>query len=399
MTSIATLPANRQLTAVDESLSELSGVLLVNFVHPADLPIYTEIGKAFGRFRVLTSTTMDANRDWRPNFGELDVRVQRTLTLERPWKHPEGFVERNFVHIPYDTTKQLREFAPDVVISKELGARSAAAAWYAKRSGAALVLWANLSEHTEQGRGAARAWLRKRLVKRAHALVVNGRSGGRYLQALGADENRLRYAPYAAAGTAFADANVSRDAIAGRRLLYVGQLNERKGIEPAVAAIGDWVRKHPHRRVELWIAGDGPARENLERTDLPENFSLKLLGSCSYEQLAEAYAQCGVLLFPTLADEWGLVVHEALASGLPVVGSRYAQAVEELVAPGVNGWQYRPDQLGELQATLDDLFAMEEVELDAMRSAAREAVAHITPEFVASQVLQAASAAAREGSR
>ena len=53
----------------------------------------------------------------------------------------------------------------------------------------------------------------------------------------------------------------------------------------------------------------------------------------------------GVLVFPTLADEWGLVVNEALAAGVPVLGSLYSQAVEELVRDGENGWTFRPDRM------------------------------------------------------
>ena len=43
----------------------------------------------------------------------------------------------------------------------------------------------------------------------------------------------------------------------------------------------------------------------------------------------------GIFVLPTLADEWGLVVNEAMASGLPVLGSVYSQAAHELCGDGI----------------------------------------------------------------
>ena len=57
--------------------------------------------------------------------------------------------------------------------------------------------------------------------------------------------------------------------------------------------------------------------------------------------MAEVYAKASLFAFPTLADEWGVVVNEAMAAGLPVLGSIYSQAVEELVEDGVSGWVFR----------------------------------------------------------
>ena len=61
-----------------------------------------------------------------------------------------------------------------------------------------------------------------------------------------------------------------------------------------------------------------------------------------HERMAEVYAKASLFAFPTLADEWGVVVNEAMAAGLPVLGSIYSQAVEELVEDGVSGWVFRP---------------------------------------------------------
>lgn len=62
------------------------------------------------------------------------------------------------------------------------------------------------------------------------------------------------------------------------------------------------------------IVGDGPARRKLERKYSQAIF----LGARHGEELAEIYAACDVFVFPSKTDTFGLVLLEALASGLPV---------------------------------------------------------------------------------
>jgi glycosyltransferase involved in cell wall biosynthesis len=62
------------------------------------------------------------------------------------------------------------------------------------------------------------------------------------------------------------------------------------------------------------VVGDGPARAQLEKTYPDAVF----LGSRQGEALAEAYATADVFVFPSLTDTFGLVLLEALASGVPV---------------------------------------------------------------------------------
>jgi glycosyltransferase involved in cell wall biosynthesis len=62
------------------------------------------------------------------------------------------------------------------------------------------------------------------------------------------------------------------------------------------------------------IVGDGPARAQLER-DFPQAV---FLGAKQGEELAQIYAAADVFVFPSLTDTYGLVLLEALASGVPV---------------------------------------------------------------------------------
>ncbi|MGO8797664.1 MAG: glycosyltransferase family 4 protein [Roseiarcus sp.] len=87
--------------------------------------------------------------------------------------------------------------------------------------------------------------------------------------------------------------------------LYVGRLAVEKNLGALLSL------KLPGSTV---IVGDGPARASLERQYPHAHF----LGSRSGEALAQVYASADVFVFPSRTDTFGIVLIEALASGLPV---------------------------------------------------------------------------------
>jgi glycosyltransferase involved in cell wall biosynthesis len=125
----------------------------------------------------------------------------------------------------------------------------------------------------------------------------------------------------------------------------------------------------------------------MTRFRAPENVVIKLQRGVPYSCVAEFLGASDILVFPTLADEWGMVVQEALAAGVPVCGSLYSQAVEEFVRPGLNGWTFRPDRPREMAEALEAALATDRDKLDTMRVNARKSVESVTPEFVANGFL------------
>jgi glycosyltransferase involved in cell wall biosynthesis len=158
---------------------------------------------------------------------------------------------------------------------------------------------------------------------------------------------------------------------------------------PFLSHLAEWSRSNPGEQSEFWILGDGPLRTALASYPTPPNLSVRLLGHVAYERLPEIYSQGGILAFPTLADEWGLVVVEAMASGLPVLGSVYSQAVEDLVVARETGWTFRPDNGGEVTAAICEALTASRQELDTMGQRARRCVSAMTPAAMANQILSA----------
>jgi glycosyltransferase involved in cell wall biosynthesis len=127
-------------------------------------------------------------------------------------------------------------------------------------------------------------------------------------------------------------------------LLYVGRLSAEKGIEelkPILQAV-------PGAR--LVLVGDGPHRKALEShfAGLP----VSMTGFLHGEELAQAFASCDIFVMPSRTETLGLVILEAMASGLPVVAAR-AGGIPEIVKDGVTGYLF--DRIGEAIAGVCEL--------------------------------------------
>lgn len=105
----------------------------------------------------------------------------------------------------------------------------------------------------------------------------------------------------------------------GHRFLYVGQLIERKNIESIIRAFSE-IR---NSQDTLTIAGDGPLKFELVQLSkiLQIENSIHFVGHKNQEQVANLHVNSNTLVLSSTNEVWGLVVNEALASGLHVVVS------------------------------------------------------------------------------
>jgi len=362
-------------------------LLLTNYLPPYRVKLLQEMQKEV-RVRSLLSTTMEPHRNWEVDWKGLDVRLQRTLTLPQRWRHPIGFSQRWYLYIPLDTGRLVQEYQPHLVVSAELGARSLGACFAARRAGVPFILWAKLSDHTEKGWGRLRYHLRRFLLARADLVLVNGEAGRRYLRQFDYPEERMFNVPYSV------DLEVFRQIedvspVVPSRILLVARLEKRKGLAPFLEAAVRWCEHNPDRDLRLTFVGAGSLATQIEQHPHPGNLQIRMLGSLPFEQIPTLYKDADILSFPTLADEWGQVVSEALAAGRPVLGSVYSQAVEELIVEGENGWLFHPDKPGEMDAALSRALSISPETLQRMGSTARESARGVGIQAVLARFFEA----------
>jgi glycosyltransferase involved in cell wall biosynthesis len=312
----------------------------------------------------------------------LDVSRLRSVSVDRTLRYPLGFTEKARLDLPWTVLRDLARFRPDAVLSSEMGLRTLqAAAFRLAHPQCRLVLWARLSQYTEAGRGTARKLLRQALVGRADAIITNGSSGRQYLIGLGASATRVHVIHQASATDIQPSSRFS--AQGPLRLLSVGRLVSLKGMHLLLPALqgyplGSWV---------LTVAGEGPEAERLRAFASRHRLPVQFTGFVPRATLSRLFADHDVLVFPTLKDEWGLVVGEALHAGLPVLGSVYSEAVCELVKDGKTGWIMKPDSRQSMTAALDRVFAASAADFRVASDLARESVQQLTAEAMADRFL------------
>ena len=374
------------MTGPSPQSSQIRVAYLTNILAPYWKLICEQLAERYS-LCIFLSTPMEKNRPWEVDWGRLDVLVQRTITLQRRWKHPSGFTERLHVHLPVDTIAQLRRFRPQVIISNEMGLRTLLASVYRKLNPQSrLLVLAEMAESTERGRGRSRGLVRHFIRNHVDGFLTPGASGARYLDTLGVAPSKIFQIGYTSDVHCLSGVPVSRPAEAAHRLLYVGQLIERKGLVPFLDALAQWSSHNPQRTLEFVIVGDGPARSRIAAVRLPANLKVTFRGNMAFSGISAAYESCGIFAFPTFADTWGVVVNEAMAAGLPVLGSMYSQAVEELLEEGRNGWSFHPDDPSDTYASLERALNTPVETLNQMRVCARQTALRYTPEFVATNI-------------
>lgn len=160
----------------------------------------------------------------------------------------------------------------------------------------------------------------------------------------------------------------------GRRtVLYFGRLHPRKGLGVLLDA---WSRLGPHDRRRLVIAGsdaDG-YRSTLmaHASDLGVSASVEWAGVLSGGDRERMFDEASVLVLPSAYENFGLVIAEALARGIPAIateGSPWASLVDERC-----GWWIRPD-VDSLASALADALGRSDAELTAMGERGRRFVA------------------------
>lgn len=129
-------------------------------------------------------------------------------------------------------------------------------------------------------------------------------------------------------------------------MLYVGRLSNEKQIDK----IRPVLEQVPGTR--LAVVGDGPARQ-----DLQQHFKgthTKFMGYLRGDDLWSAFASSDMFVFPSAMETFGLVLIEAMASGLPVVTSRVG-GVDDMVQSGVNGYVFN---VGDVRGMIDGVRAV-----------------------------------------
>ncbi|MEW6113976.1 MAG: glycosyltransferase [Thermodesulfobacteriota bacterium] len=198
-------------------------------------------------------------------------------------------------------------------------------------------------------------WLWRVLTKwvsaRASAIAPVSEEIGTILEDLGIASDKIHLPRFGVDTEMFHPAN-NDDRKTGTRLLFVGSLIPKKGVQDLLAALA-----HPSlNQISLDVVGDGFHRTELEAT----SERLGLYGRVQWhgmrppEEVAELMRQADILCLPSYTEGKPNVVREAMASGLPVVASRVG-GIPEMVKDGETALLHEPGNVEDLRRCLSEL--------------------------------------------
>ncbi|MEO5705660.1 MAG: glycosyltransferase family 4 protein [Alteraurantiacibacter sp.] len=280
--------------------------------------------------------------DWEPCEGE---EYFRRITL---------FTDRVVEQVPNSlliarVREALDREKPQVVVAGGWShVEAVAMIGWARSNGAHVVIMSESTAH-DFARSAHKEWMKRRVVRLADAALVGGEPQRNYIGQLGLPLDRV-FIGYNAVDNAYfaGGADAARaDPTLRQQLglppayfLASGRFVAKKNHARLIAAYSEYRRTAGPSAWDLVLVGDGPLRAELEAQinvlGLGEHVHLR--GFLQYDALPTLLAFAGAFVHVSLSEQWGLVVNEAMAAGLPVIVSRQCGCAHDLVADGVNGW-------------------------------------------------------------
>jgi 2-deoxystreptamine N-acetyl-D-glucosaminyltransferase/2-deoxystreptamine glucosyltransferase len=194
-----------------------------------------------------------------------------------------------------------------------------------------------------------------------------------------APDARVEVAPMPVRAELFAADAAARSA--EPRFLFVGRLNEQKGITHLVRALA--AMRH---RASLDVVGEGPDAPALRSlaTDLGVEDRVRWLPSVHQEDLPALYRRATALVLPSREEGLGLVAVEAHLSGTPVVGSD-SGGIPDVVRDGQTGLLVPQGDPQALARALDALLDRPDRGAAWGEAGRREALERFTPAAVAAR--------------
>ena len=223
------------------------------------------------------------------------------------------------------------------------------------------------------------ARIKKLLVQNFDAAFVAGSLHKEYFTSLGLDSEKIvtgydavdnEYFMQAAIRVRSTEAALrAKHGLPVRYFLNVGRMEWKKNLEVLIDAYQLAREEIGENCPRLVFIGSGKLEQSLHERCRIRGFSIwqaeSISGNVSQEEanvlfygfrqvdeLPEFYTLATAFVLPSREEEWGLVVNEAMACGLPVLVSKVAGCAEDLVRHGENGFVFDPFDAAELAGYL-----------------------------------------------
>lgn len=320
------------------------------------------------------------------DYGSIFALGENTIGVESLGLdlHSPNSVLRRELHI------KLNELAPSLVFTPGWSLPTALLAieWCAARRVPFVLMSA--SAKIDHPRRLAKEFVKRRIVGLASAALVGGRPQADYIAELGTPRENIfigyntvdndYFASGADAARRDAEALRLKHNLPRRYFVACVRLIEKKNLRRLIEAFAAY---RAGTNVEPWdlvIIGPGPLEGELSAQIFRAGLegSAHLFGARPYASLPTYYGLASALILPSTTDQWGLVVNEAMAAGLPVLVSERCGCHRDLVEFGRNGFTFDPYDVQAMTTAMARI-ASDACDEAEMGRASREIIARWTP--------------------
>ncbi|MCP4192237.1 MAG: glycosyltransferase family 4 protein [Planctomycetaceae bacterium] len=303
-------------------------------------------------------------------------------------------------------SQTLEAFQPEVIFIPGWSSKAAlhTLLWALRTDIPAILMSA--SQRIDFRRNTIREFVKRQVLRGFSGAIVGGRGQASYVIQLGMEEDSVRLGynvvdnAYFANRVAFVhDASAAlrqAHSLPERFFLTTARLIEKKNLFTMLKSYAAYRNVvSPKQARDIVILGDGELRDALVEKTLALGLSehVHYPGFKQYEDLPIFYGLADAFILPSLSEQWGLVVNEAMASGLPVLVSDRCGCAIELVEEGRNGYRFSPTDADSLSALMLQLSQLGDAGLENMAAASRDIVDQWSPETFRANAIELAEMA------
>jgi glycosyltransferase involved in cell wall biosynthesis len=247
-------------------------------------------------------------------------------------------------------------------------------------------------------------FVKKRIVSLCSSALVGGAPHRTYMASLGVEEERIftgydavdnEHFRRGAAAARLREQELRQSlGLPPRYFLACSRFTPKKNLIRLLNAYARYRRLHDAGAWSLVIVGDGEQRPELLRIcdELRIAEHVSLPGAKPYSELPAYYGLAGAFVHASTTEQWGLVVNEAMASGLPVLVSNRCGCAPDLVEEGRNGFLFDPYDTASLAGAMYNM-AAERTDRASLGQASQSIIARWSPANFAQNLECAAEAA------
>ncbi len=277
-----------------------------------------------------------------------------------------------------------------------------AIAGYGEPAMLASLFWAKLndkkaillseSKADDKSRTRWKEILKKKAICFFDAALVGGKPQKRYLQQLGMPSNAIAFGYDVVDNNIFAPDRIKilKSPLQRPYFLSIKRFVAKKNIFFLIQSYASYKNKMGESAWDLVICGHGELHNQIENeiSRLSLSSQVHLPGFLQQDKLLPYFAHASYFIHSSTQEQWGLVVNEAMAAGLPILISECCGCFEDLLVEGVTGFGFNPKNVQQLTNLMIKV-SSDTTYLKEMRHNALEHIQSFSPEQFANGLLNA----------